>query len=340
MTKNIALITGVSGQDGSYLAEILLEKKYQVVGLIRRSSLIEKKRIDHLRGNEMFKLEYGDMTDSSSISSILSKYKPTEIYNLAAQSHVQVSFTTPEYTAESDGIGLLRLLESVRSLEIKTKIYQASTSELYGDVTDGLAQNEDTPFNPVSPYAAAKLYAFNIAKIYRDAYSMHISNGILFNHESPRRGENFVSRKISVGVAKIYHGIEKKISLGNLNSMRDWGHARDYCDAMWRIMQLDSPVDLVISSGKTSSVREFVELAFKEINIEISWEGSGLDEKGIDVSSGAILVDVKKEYFRPLEVGYLLGDSARAKKILAWSPRTSLDELVKEMVQADIELLK
>ena len=187
MTKNIALITGVSGQDGSYLAEILLEKKYQVVGLIRRSSLIEKKRIDHLRGNEMFKLEYGDMTDSSSISSILSKYKPTEIYNLAAQSHVQVSFTTPEYTAESDGIGLLRLLESVRSLEIKTKIYQASTSELYGDVTDGLAQNEDTPFNPVSPYAAAKLYAFNIAKIYRDAYSMHISNGILFNHESPRR---------------------------------------------------------------------------------------------------------------------------------------------------------
>ena len=340
-----ALITGITGQDGSYLAEFLLEKGYEVHGLVRRSSYFNRQRLEHLykgkeKRNKKLFLHYGDMTDSSSLYMLLSNIKPDEIYNLAAQSHVQCSFEIPEYTANSDAIGVLRLLEAIRSLRLdNVKLYQASTSELYGLVRES-PQSEKTPFYPRSPYAVAKLYAYWIIVNYREAYNIFACNGILFNHESPRRGENFVSRKITLGVAGIKLGINEKIYLGNLDAKRDWGYAKDYVEAMWLMLQLDKPKDLVIATGQAHSVREFVESSFKEIGIYIRWEGKGLEEKGIDKKTGKILVEVDKSYFRPTEVDLLLGDASKAKSILGWKPKITFNELVKMMVKEDLEYLK
>ncbi len=338
-----ALITGVTGQDGAYLAELLLSKGYAVWGVKRRSSSFNTGRINHIykdmhEAETQFRLVYGDMTDSTNLIRIIQEVQPDEIYNLAAQSHVQVSFETPEYTANADGIGTLRILEAIRllRLEKKTRFYQASTSELYGKVQE-TPQRETTPFYPRSPYAAAKLYAYWIAVNYREAYGMHASNGILFNHESPIRGETFVTRKITRAVAAIELGQQKSLYLGNLDAKRDWGHARDYVEGMWRIVQQEEPDDYVLATGETHSVREFVELAFGELGHTIVWKGEGVSEIGVDGQTGVELVKIDPRYFRPTEVDLLLGDPSKAKAKLGWQHTTSFRELVREMVMSDLE---
>lgn len=344
--QKTALITGITGQDGAYLAELLLEKGYTVHGIKRRSSLFNTDRIDHLyqdqhEENVRFFLHYGDMTDSTNLIRIIQQVQPDEIYNLAAQSHVQVSFDTPEYTANADALGTLRILEAIRilGLEQKTRFYQASTSELYGLVQE-TPQKETTPFYPRSPYAAAKLYGYWITVNYREAYGMYACNGILFNHESPLRGETFVTRKITRAVARIKLGMQKKLYLGNLDAKRDWGFAKDYVEAMWLILQQEQPEDFVIATGQTTKVRDFVQQAFKEIGIEIEWQGSGAAEKGIDKVTGKVLVEVDPRYFRPTEVELLLGDPSKAKDKLGWEPKTTLAELVAMMICEDVKSAK
>ncbi len=341
--KKTALITGITGQDGSYLAEFLLEKGYEVYGLFRRGSTNTTKRIEHLleeraESDERLHLVYGDMTDSMNLVRLVLKIKPDEIYNLAAQSHVAVSFEEPEYTANADGIGVLRILEAVRiaGLIEKTRIYQASTSELYGKVAE-IPQKETTPFHPRSPYGVAKLYGYWITKHYREAYGMYAVNGILFNHESERRGETFVTRKITLAVANIVKGKQEKLYLGNLNAKRDWGYAKDYVECMWLMLQQDQPEDFVIATGETRTVREFVEAAFACAGISIRWEGEDVLEKGIDTKTGKVLVEVSAEFFRPAEVDLLLGDPTKAREVLGWNPRkTSFEELVRRMVEHDL----
>ncbi len=349
--SKVALITGITGQDGSYLAELLLEKGYEVHGIIRRSSSFNTGRIEHLYIEELIKdmhsdrkikLHYGDMTDSTNLIRIIQQTKPDEIYNLAAQSHVKVSFDMPEYTADTDGVGTLRLLEAVRILgmEKKCRIYQASTSELYGLVQE-VPQRETTPFYPRSPYGVAKLYGFWITKNYRESYEMFCVNGILFNHESERRGETFVTRKITLATARIAQGKQEKLYLGNMDSLRDWGYAKDYVECMWLMLQHDKPEDFVIATGEYHTVREFTTLSFKEAGIELRWEGTGVDEKGIDVKTGKVLVEVDPKYFRPAEVEQLLGDPTKAKTVLGWNPtKTSFEELVKIMVREDMKLVE
>jgi len=343
MSKRVALITGTTGQDGAYLAEFLLNKGYVVHGVKRRSSSFNTGRVDHLYQDPhevgvRFVLHYGDMTDATSLIRIVQDTQPDEIYNLAAQSHVPVSFETPEYTANADGLGTLRLLETIRILGMakRVRFYQASTSELYGSVQE-IPQRESTPFYPRSPYAAAKLYAYWITVNYREAYGLHASNGILFNHESPTRGETFVTRKISRAVAAIKLGRQETLFLGNLDAKRDWGHARDYVEGMWRILQQPEPDDYVLATGETHSVREFVEKAFAQIGIGIVWQGVGADEKGIDAGSGRVLVKVDPGYFRPTEVDFLIGDASKARAKLGWKHRVSFDDLVAEMVAADLK---
>jgi GDPmannose 4,6-dehydratase len=340
--RRIALITGITGQDGAYLAEFLLAKGYQVHGVKRRASLFNTDRIDHLyQGPDVpdrnFILHYGDLTDSTNLIRIIQEVQPDEIYNLAAQSHVQVSFETPEYTANADALGTLRLLEAIRilGLEKKTRFYQASTSELFGKVQE-TPQKETTPFYPRSPYAAAKLYAYWITVNYREAYGIYACNGILFNHESPIRGETFVTRKITRAVARIKLGLQERLYLGNLDARRDWGHARDFVEAQWLMLQQDEPGDYVIATGEQHSVREFCELAFREVGIEIRWRGRGLDEVGI--ADGKVLVSVDPRYFRPTEVESLVGDASKARAKLGWRPRTTFRELVAEMVREDLRL--
>jgi len=338
-----ALITGITGQDGSYLTEFLLSKSYIVYGIIRSSSLFNRQRIEHIFSYESsneknFFLRYGDMTDASNIVRIIKEIEPDEIYHLAAQSHVQISFNTPEYTADVDGIGTLRLLEAVRilNLEKTVKIYNATTSELFGKVQE-TPQNELTPFYPRSPYGIAKLYSFWISKNYREAYNMFCCNGILFNHESPRRGENFISRKITLSIAKIIRGEQNKIYLGNLEAKRDWGFAPEYVESMWKILQQNNPDDYVISTGETHTVREFVELAFREVDIELEWVGSGLDERGLDNKTKEVLIEISSKYYRPTEVEVLLGDSKKARKVIGWSPKIKFKELVSIMMSADLK---
>jgi GDPmannose 4,6-dehydratase len=351
MSNKVALITGITGQDGSFLAEFLLEKGYEVHGIIRRSSSFNTGRIEHLYMDDLIEdmklprkinLHYGDITDSSNIIRLVQKIKPDEIYNLAAQSHVQVSFDMPEYTADTDGVGTLRILEAVRLLEMekKTKIYQASTSELYGKVQE-VPQSETTPFYPRSPYGVAKLYAYWITKNYRESYGMFAVNGILFNHESERRGETFVTRKITLAAARIAQGKQKKIYLGNLDAKRDWGYSKDYVECMWLMLQHYKPEDFVIATGEMHTVREFVTLAFKEAGIELEWKGMGLEEKGICNKTGNIFVEIDPKYFRPSEVEQLLGDPTKAKTVLGWNPsKTSFEELVKIMMKSDMELVE
>jgi GDPmannose 4,6-dehydratase len=346
LTEKRALITGVTGQDGAYLAELLLNKGYRVFGIKRRSSLSNTGRLDNLyqdvHGDDAkFRLVHGDMTDSTSLIRLVQETEPHEIYNLAAQSHVQVSFETPEYTANADAIGTLRLLEAIRLLkrESTTRFYQASTSELYGKVQE-TPQRETTPFYPRSPYAAAKLYAYWITVNYREAYGIHANNGILFNHESPIRGETFVTRKITRAVAAIELGLQDKLYLGNLDAKRDWGHARDYVEGMWRILQQPNPDDYVLATGETHSVRSFVELAFAEVGRPIVWEGSGVEEKGIEAATGKVRVEIDKRYFRPTEVELLLGDPTKAREKLGWTHSTPFATLVKEMVAADLEIVR
>ena len=346
-----ALITGITGQDGSFLAEFLLEKGYAVHGIMRRSSSFNTGRIEHLyldewvrdmKNKKTIELHYGDMTDSSSLIRILQQVQPDEVYNLAAQSHVKVSFDCPEYTAEADALGTLRLLEAIRilGLEKKTRLYQASTSELFGKVVE-VPQNEDTPFYPRSPYGVAKQYGYWIVKNYREAYGIFAVNGILFNHESERRGETFVTRKISLAVARIAQGHQDKLYLGNLGALRDWGYAKDYIECMWLMLQQDSPEDYVIATGECHSVREFCTLAFQEAGITLRWEGEGVNEKGIDVASGKVLVEVDPKYFRPTEVEQLLGDPSKARTQLGWNPhKTSFQELVRIMVAHDMKKVK
>ena len=344
-----ALITGITGQDGSYLAEFLLNKGYEVHGILRRSSSFNTGRIEHLyidefiedmHNNKNFHLHYGDITDSTNMISLIQEIKPDEIYNLAAQSHVKVSFDIPEYTANVDALGTLRILEAVHLLGLDTKIYQASTSELYGLVQE-VPQSETTPFYPRSPYGVAKLYGFWITKNYREAYNIFASNGILFNHESPRRGETFVTRKISLAAARIKIGKQKKLYLGNLNAKRDWGHAKDYIECMWLILQHDEPDDFVIATGEMHTVREFCDLAFEEVGINLRWEGEGINEKGIDNETGNVLIEVDPKYFRPTEVDQLLGDPTKSINKLGWNPtKTPFKKLVKEMVQEDLKLVK
>ncbi|MEO4001003.1 GDP-mannose 4,6-dehydratase [Mesorhizobium sp. CAU 1732] len=344
MTEKTALITGVTGQDGAYLARLLLEKGYVVHGLKRRSSSFNTERIDGIyvdphEKNTRFFLHYGDLTDSTNLIRLVQETQPDEIYNLAAQSHVAVSFETPEYTGNADGIGTLRLLEAIRILgmEKTVRFYQASTSELYGKVQE-VPQSETTPFYPRSPYAAAKLYAYWIAVNYREAYGIYASNGILFNHEGPTRGETFVTRKITRAVAGIQRGLQDTLYLGNLDAKRDWGHARDYVEGMWRILQHDEPDDFVLATGETHAVREFVELAFAEVGRTIVWEGKDVDEVGRDSSTGQALIRIDPRYFRPTEVDLLIGDPSKAKAKLGWQHTTSFRELVSEMVKADIDL--
>ena len=349
--KKVALISGITGQDGSFLAEFLIDKGYEVHGILRRSSSFNTGRIEHLyldewvrdmKKSRLINLHWGDMTDSSSLIRIIQAVRPDEIYNLAAQSHVKVSFDVPEYTAEADAIGTLRMLEAVRilGLEKKTKIYQASTSELFGLVQE-VPQKETTPFYPRSPYGVAKQYGFWITKNYRESYGMFAVNGILFNHESERRGENFVTRKITLAASRIAQGFQDKLYLGNLDSLRDWGYAKDYVECMWLILQHETPEDFVIATGEYHTVREFCTLAFKEVGIELRWEGKGVEEKGIDVNTGRELVAVDPKYFRPDEVEQLLGDPTKAKTMLGWNPRkTSFPELVKIMVQHDMKFVK
>ena len=351
MDKKVALITGITGQDGSYLAEFLIEKGYEVHGLMRRSSSFNTARIEHLyldewvrdmKKSRLVNLHWADMTDSSSLIRVISKIRPNEIYNLAAQSHVKVSFDVPEYTADTDANGVLRLLEAVRiaGLADTCRIYQASTSELYGKVQE-VPQSETTPFYPRSPYAVAKLYGFWIMKNYRESYNMFCCNGILFNHESERRGETFVTRKITLAAARIAQGYQDKLYLGNLNSLRDWGYAKDYIECMWLILQQPEPDDFVIATGEYHTVREFATLAFHEVGIELEWRGHGVDEKGYDKATGRSLVEVDPKYFRPAEVDQLLGNPAKAKAKLGWNPqKTSFPELVKIMVQHDMKFVK
>ena len=351
MDKKVALITGITGQDGSYLAEFLIEKGYEVHGLMRRSSSFNTARIEHLYLDEwvrdmkkarLVNLHWADMTDSSSLIRVISKIRPTEIYNLAAQSHVKVSFDVPEYTADTDANGVLRLLEAVRiaGLADTCRIYQASTSELYGKVQE-IPQSETTPFYPRSPYAVAKLYGFWIMKNYRESYNMYCCNGILFNHESERRGETFVTRKITLVAALIAQGYQDKLYLGNLNSLRDWGYAKDYIECMWLILQQPEPDDFVIATGEYHTVREFATLAFKEVGIELEWRGDGIDEKGYDKKTGKAIVEVDPKYFRPAEVDQLLGNPAKAKAKLGWNPqKTSFQDLVKIMVHHDMKFVK
>jgi GDPmannose 4,6-dehydratase len=333
-----ALITGITGQDGSYLAELLLEKGYEVHGTIRRSSVDFRERIAHLEGRDRFHLHYADLTDSMSIIQVINKVRPDEIYNLAAQSHVQVSFDSPEFTANVDATGVLRVLEGVRQcgLADTCRIYQASTSELYGKVEE-VPQNENTPFHPYSPYAVAKQYGFWIVKEYREAYNMFCCSGILFNHESERRGETFVTRKITLAAARIAQGKQDKLLLGNLDSLRDWGYAKDYVECMWLILQHNKPEDFVIATGVQHTVREFATLAFKHAGIELRWEGEGVNEKGIDVKTGKVLVAVSEDFYRPTDVVNLWGDPTKAKNELGWNPsKTSFEELVKIMVESDM----
>ena len=346
MPDKIALITGVTGQDGAYLAEILLNKGYDVHGVKRRSSSFNTQRVDHIYvdphiESTRFFLHFGDMTDATNLIRLVQESRPTEIYNLAAQSHVQVSFETAEYTANADALGTLRLLEAIRILDMteSVRFYQASTSELFGNA-DQWPQNENTPFQPRSPYAAAKLYAYWIVRNYREAYGIHASNGILFNHEGPTRGETFVTRKITRGVAAIELGLEEKIFLGNLDAERDWGHARDYAEGMWRILQQPEPDDYVLATGESHSVRSFVDAAFSEIGRTIRWQGSGIDEKGIDAATGTVLVEVDRRYFRPTEVNKLLGDPTKAREILGWSHQVAFPDLVREMVRSDLVAMK
>lgn len=339
--KNIALITGITGQDGSYLAELLLKKGYEVHGIKRRQSTINTERIDHLRKNPDYKnklfLHYGDLTDSYNLLKLVLTIKPTEVYNLGAQSHVAVSFEVPEYTAEATGVGTIRLLDAIVQSGIKCKFYQASTSELFGGLPETAPQSEKTPFYPKSPYGVAKLYGYWITKNYRESYNLFACNGVLFNHESPRRGENFVTRKITQAVARIYKGKQEKLTLGNLNAKRDWGFAGDYVEGMWLMLQQDKPDDYVLASNETHTVREFVELAFAEVGIEIRWEGIGIEEKGYDSITGRLLVDIDKRFFRPAEVDLLWGDATKAEKELGWKRKVSFKELVSMMVKSDLE---
>ena len=346
MASTVAHITGATGQDGAYHSELLLDKGYEVHGVKRRSSSFNTGRIDHLyldphESNVQFFLHYGDLTDATNLIRLVQQTQPDEIYNLAAQSHVQVSFETPEYTANADGLGTLRLLEAMRILDLggRTRFYQASTSELYGKAAE-VPQSETTPFHPRSPYAAAKLYAYWITVNYREAYGFHASNGILFNHESPIRGETFVSRKITRAVAAIERGLESRLYLGNLNAKRDWGHARDYVEGMWMMMQQDKPDDYVLATGETHSVREFVELAFGHTGRTIEWQDEGLSEKGVDANTGDVLVEVDPRYFRPTEVDLLLGDPAKAHDTLGWQHTTPFEELVREMVESDLATIE
>jgi GDPmannose 4,6-dehydratase len=344
MTGKVALITGVTGQDGAYLAELLLEKGYTVHGIKRRASSFNTDRIDHLyrdphEKGRRFILHYGDLTDATNLIRIIQQVRPDEIYNLAAQSHVAVSFETPEYTANADALGTLRILEAIRilGLEKKTRFYQASTSEMFGKVQE-IPQRETTPFYPRSPYGAAKVYSYWICVNYREAYGIYACNGILFNHESPVRGETFVTRKITRAVARIKLGLQDRLFLGNLNSLRDWGHARDYVRAQWLILQQDQPDDFVIATGKQYSVRQFVEAAFAEVGIQLRWEGEGVNEKGVEVKSGKIRVEVDSRYFRPTEVDTLLGDPAKAREKLGWVADITLEQMVAEMVREDLML--
>ena len=346
--KKVALITGITGQDGSYLAEFLIDKGYEVHGLMRRSSSFNTARIEHLyldewvrdmKKSRLVNLHWADMTDSSSLIRVIGEIKPTEIYNLAAQSHVKVSFDVPEYTADTDALGVLRLLEAVRicGLDKQCKIYQASTSELYGQVQE-VPQKETTPFYPRSPYGVAKLYGYWIIKNYRESYGMFCCNGILFNHESERRGETFVTRKITLAAARIAHGLQDKLYLGNLDALRDWGYAKDYIECMWLILQQEQPDDFVIATGEYHTVREFATLAFHHAGIEIEWKGTGLEEQGLDKATGKVLIEVDPKYFRPAEVEQLLGDPSKAKALLGWNPRkTTFEQLVKIMVDHDMK---
>jgi GDPmannose 4,6-dehydratase len=336
--KKVALITGVTGQDGSFLSEFLLDKGYEVHGIIRRSSVDYRERIAHLEGLKNFHLHYADLSDSMSVVQVIQKVQPTEIYNLAAQSHVQVSFDSPEYTANVDAVGVLRILEAVRlnGLEKTCRIYQASTSELYGKVEE-VPQNENTPFHPYSPYAVAKLYGYWIVKEYREAYGMFCCSGILFNHESERRGETFVTRKITLAAARIAQGKQDKLYLGNLSSLRDWGYAKDYVECMWLILQNEKPDDFVIATGEQHSVREFATIAFRNVGISLRWEGEGIDEKGIDEATGRVLVEVSPDFYRPTDVVNLWGDPTKAKALLGWNPsKTSFEGLIKIMTDADM----
>ena len=346
MMRKIALITGVTGQDGAYLAELLLNKNYEVHGIKRRASSFNTSRIDHLykdkhKEDVNFFLHYGDLTDSTNLIRIIQEVQPHEIYNLGAQSHVKVSFEVPEYTANSDAVGTLRILEAIRILKMenKVKFYQASTSELYGKAQE-VPQTETTPFYPRSPYGVAKLYAFWIVKNYREAYGMFACNGILFNHESPLRGETFVTRKITRAASKIKLGLQEKLYLGNLNAQRDWGHAKDYVEGMWRMLQHEKPEDFVLATGKTTTIREFCNLSFKELGIEIKWEGEGENEVGIDQSSNKVIISIDNNYYRPTEVDLLIGDASKAKKLLSWTPKYDLESLVKEMVNTDYQLFQ
>jgi GDPmannose 4,6-dehydratase len=337
--KKVALITGITGQDGSFLAEILLSKDYEVHGVVRRASTFNRANIQHIFHSEGLRehnLHYGDMSDINSLMGIIRKVKPDEIYNLAAQSHVKVSFEIPYYTAQSDAVGVLSLLEAVRLLDLKPKIYQASTSELFSGAKSEAPQNEETKFKPRSPYGVAKLYGFEIARIYRESYGMFVVNGILFNHESERRGYNFVSRKISLGIGEIVRGEREFISLGNLDASRDWGYAPEYMEAAWRMLQQKEPGDFVIATGETHTVREFATEAFKVIGIDLVWKGKGLDEEGVDKKTGVVRVKVDPEYFRPNEVSYLQGDATKAHKALKWQPKTTFRDIARIMVEHDL----
>jgi GDPmannose 4,6-dehydratase len=337
-----ALISGITGQDGSYLAEILLEKGYEVHGIIRRSSSFNRGRIDHLYiqneslMNKRLFLHYGDVTDTSNLNRLLEKIVPDEIYNLAAQSHVKVSFDVPEYTAQVDAVGTLRFLDAIRETGVKTKFYQASTSELFGKVRE-IPQNERTPFYPRSPYGVAKLYGFWIVINYREAYNLFACNGILFNHESPRRGEGFVTRKITLAAARIKLGLQKTLELGNLNAKRDWGFAPEYCDGMWRMLQQDEPDDFVLATGETHTVREFAEHAFRELELPLHWRGTGLEEQGIEERTGRVIIQVDRGYYRPTEVEVLVGDASKARQRLGWTPETRFEDLVRMMARADYD---
>ena len=346
MKRKVALITGVTGQDGAYLSELLLKKNYEVHGIKRRASSFNTSRIDHLyqdkhKENVNFFLHYGDLTDATNLIRIIQEVQPDEVYNLGAQSHVKVSFEIPEYTANSDALGTLRILEAIRilKLEKKIKFYQASTSELYGKSQE-VPQNEKTPFYPRSPYGVAKLYAFWIVKNYREAYGMFACNGILFNHESPIRGETFVTRKITRAAVKIKLGVQKKLYLGNLDAKRDWGHAKDYVDGMWRMLQYENAEDFVLATGKTNTIREFCNLSFQELGIKINWKGKGENEVGLDASTGKEIILIDSNYYRPTEVDLLVGDASKAKKLLDWEPQNNLNSLVKEMINSDYKDLK
>jgi len=343
MKRKVAVVTGITGQDGSYLAELLLEKGYDVHGIARRTSQFNRSRIESTReaaalAGQVYELEYGDLGDSSSLNRILAKTRPDEVYNLAAQSHVAVSFQQPEYTGDVDGTGVLRLLESIRANQLDTRFYQASTSELYGKVHE-IPQNEETPFHPRSPYAVAKLYGYWIVRNYRESYGMHASNGILFNHESERRGESFVTRKITLGLAGVKHGLQKRVTLGNIDAKRDWGHARDYVEAMWLMLQQPEADDYVIATGETHSVREFIECAAPIAGMEIVWEGAGVAEVGRDRKSGEVVIAIDPAFYRPAEVDLLHGDPSKARRMLGWTPRITFDALAKLMMEADLRLV-